>query len=336
MKTTMISLIRFHYVALVLIFSSFMEATAAENELKKPIPIIFDTDMDTDCDDMAALAMLHAMADNGEIVILGTPVSSRYAWSAPCVEAVNRYYGRPDLPIGVPKGKGASIERGSLYARQIAAQFSGKLKTNDDAPDAVKIYRQLLAEAKDQSVVIVTVGYLTNLSDLLQSVPDDISPLSGRELVRKKVVKYVCMGGRYPEQLSHGEWGNFMPDPKAVQNVVQNWPLPIVFSGDGEKILTGYSLPETSENNPVRVAYKLYLGDKKTRPSWDPITLLYAVRPYADYWTITDKGCNHIFENGTNQWRNEPDKDHVLVQIPDSKTKEVTEIIEKLITQPPK
>lgn len=300
------------------------------------IPLIFDTDMDTDCDDMAAMAMLHALADNGEIEILATTVSSKYAWSAPCVEAVNRYYGRPDLPIGVPKGDGASVVRGSRYAKQIAERFCGRLKTNDDAEDAVKVYRRILTGAKDRSVVIVTVGYLTNLSDLLSSPGDELSPLDGRELVRKKVDKYVCMGGRYPEQLSHGEWGNFMPDPKAVLHVVRDWPLPIIFSGDGEKILTGYSLPETPENNPVRVSYKLFLGNAKTRPSWDPVTLLYAVRPDAEYWKVTQTGYNHVFNNGTNQWREQPDKDHILVQIPDSKTEEVTKILEQLITQPPK
>ena len=60
----------------------------------KPRSVIFDTDMDTDCDDVGALAMLHALADAGEVNILATVVSSKFAYSAPCVEAVNRYYGR--------------------------------------------------------------------------------------------------------------------------------------------------------------------------------------------------------------------------------------------------
>jgi len=53
--------------------------------------IIFDTDIDTDCDDAGALAVLHALADNGEAEILATVVSTRYPYSAPCVEAINRY-----------------------------------------------------------------------------------------------------------------------------------------------------------------------------------------------------------------------------------------------------
>jgi len=69
-----------------------------------PVPVLFDTDMDSDCDDAGAMAMLHAMADAGEVRILATVVSARHRWSAPCVEAINRCYGRPDLPIGLPPG----------------------------------------------------------------------------------------------------------------------------------------------------------------------------------------------------------------------------------------
>ena len=40
------------------------------------VKIIFDTDMESDVDDVGALAMLHSFADNGEAQILGTMVSS--------------------------------------------------------------------------------------------------------------------------------------------------------------------------------------------------------------------------------------------------------------------
>jgi hypothetical protein len=64
------------------------------------VPIILDTDMDTDCDDAGALAVLHALADRGECEILGTMVSARHPGSAPTVAAINAYYGRPHLPVG--------------------------------------------------------------------------------------------------------------------------------------------------------------------------------------------------------------------------------------------
>ena len=82
------------------------------------VKIIYDTDMDTDCDDAGALAILHALADRGEAEILATVVSSRYRWSVPCVEAINRYYGRPDLPIGAPKTQMGRYGTSRLALRQ--------------------------------------------------------------------------------------------------------------------------------------------------------------------------------------------------------------------------
>ena len=316
--------------------SAFFATLSVGAEESEPLPVILDTDMDTDCDDLGTMAVLHTLANQGKIRIVGTMVSSNYRWSAPCVAAVNEYYGRGNLPLGVPKGPGASVDRGSQYARQIAERFPSRFKTNDDAPNAVTVYRQLLAAEKDESVVIVTIGYLTNLSDLLKSPPDAVSPLDGRQLVARKVKRYVCMGGRYPQQLSYGNWGNFMPDPKAVHYVVNNWPLRITFSGDGEKILTGRTLDQTPENNPVRYGYQLYLGKKKVRPSWDQVTLLYAVMPVAPFWKVTVKGSNHIFENGTNQWREVPDLDHHLVQVHDDQIKALTKYIDTLMATSPK
>jgi len=303
-----------------------------------PVAIIFDTDMDTDCDDAGALAMLHALADRGEVSILATVVSSKYPFSAPCVEAVNRYYGRGALPVGVPKGKGASTKRGSRYARQIAEAFTTRLRTNADADDAVDVYRRTLAARPDASVVIVTVGYVTNLRDLLRSKGDKHSTLDGRQLVRAKVKRWVCMGGRYPANLRHGGYGNFMPDPGAAVEAVANWPGTIYFSGMGRKVLTGRTLGKTPADNPVRRAYKLYLKDRPARPSWDQTALLFAVRPNAPYWKLRTKGSNVIYPNGTNRWVDKPHREnHVLVEFADDPNvvRRVTETIEQLMTRPP-
>src|SRR5262245_8041091 len=87
----------------------------------EPVPIIFDTDMDTDCDDAGALAVLHALADRGECEVLGTMVSVSHPGSAPTVAAINAYYGRPDLPLGSVKGD--SVAKASRYADRVAKEF---------------------------------------------------------------------------------------------------------------------------------------------------------------------------------------------------------------------
>ncbi len=270
----------------------------------EPVPVIFDTDMDTDCDDAGALAVLHALADLGEVEILATVVSSRFRWSVPCTAAINRYHGRPDLPLGAPKGPGPNTgNRGSKYAREISEQFPGKPATNDNAEDAVAVYRRLLAARESADVVIVSVGYVTNLDALLSSEADDISPLTGPELIRRGVKHWVCMGGRYPNHLDPAVYGNFKPDPAAAVRAARDWPTTVYFTGLGNDVHTGSRLPETPKENPVRIIYERYVGAGKTRPSWDPIAVLFAARPTDPAWSVHTGGHNHIFENGTNEWR---------------------------------
>lgn len=273
------------------------------------VPVIFDTDMDSDCDDAGALAILHALADKGEARILATMVSSKHPWSAPCVDAINTYFGRPDLPIGIPKGPGA-IEQGSKYAKQIAAEFPHDVPSGDAAPDATPIYRKLLAAEPDASVTIVTVGDLTNLRYLLESKPDAASPLAGPELVKRKVKSWVCMGTRYPSDLDPKKWGNFKPDADSTVKAISGWPTLITFTGGGEfadSLATGARLSTLPTNNPVRRVYELYFGGKcKNRHSADQIAVMISVRGTGTPWKVARGGYNHIFSNGTHEWRNAP------------------------------
>ena len=322
-------------LVLGLVWAAFLPATRPA-AARDAVRILFDTDMDTDCDDAGALALLHTLADAGEAEILATMVSSLHPYSVPCVAAINRYYGRPDLPIGAPRGPGA-VERGSRYARTIAEEFPTAYETNADAPDAAALYRRILAGQPDGSVVVVTVGYLTNLRDLLATGPDEHSPLAGPELVRRKVKHLVCMGGRYPEHLDPAVYGNFKPDPASAVAVARDWPTRIVFSGLGVDIHTGAPLRRTAEGNPVRRVYELYLGDGETRPSWDPIATLFAVRGPGRYWRLRHEGSNHIFPDGTNRWRAEPDLDrHVLLEWAPGAKDGCRAAIDELMARPPR
>jgi inosine-uridine nucleoside N-ribohydrolase len=306
-------------------------------ETPPPARIFFDTDMDSDCDDAGALALLHALADRGEAEILAVAASSLYRWSVPCIEVINRYYGRPDLPLGAPKRDAVDSHAGSKYARAIAESTATRWKTNADAPDATEVYRQTLASQPDGSAIIVSVGDVTNIRNLLRSGPDTHSPLAGPDLVRCKVIRWVCMGGRYPSHLDPRVFGNFKTDPAATVAAARDWPIEVVFSGLGDNILTGLRLNQTPPENPVRRAYELYLAKQPARPSWDPIAVLYAVRPKAPFWRRRTEGHNHILPNGTNQWRSEPDSsNHVLLELVPGADEEVGRTIDELIIQPPR
>ena len=279
---------------------------------KSPIKIIFDTDMDSDVDDVGALAMLHAMMNNGEVEILAVMVSSTCPGSAACVDAINTYYGRPDIPIGVKKGNGVNRDVG--YVSKVANKFPQDIGSGTNAQNATVLYRQILAGLPDKSVKILTVGYFTNLRDLLKTSGDSISKLNGRDLINSKVTEYVCTGGEYPNDLSFQGNGNFEPDGKSVQYVNKHWPTVITFVA-GENyfwdVKTGAALlNEDMDVNPVAYAYKefysLVTWDTKypNHHSADQIGVYVAVKGFENQYTLTDTlGYFHIWDNGLCEWR---------------------------------
>ncbi|MFZ5830413.1 MAG: nucleoside hydrolase [Planctomycetota bacterium] len=313
--------------------SIVLTAVVAQAGERDPVPVIFDTDIMGDVDDVGAVAVLHALADRGEAKILATGVCVKNPWSPLCLDALNTYFGRGDLPLGVVKGP--AHNRASKYAQTIAEEFPHAIRSAEDAPDAALLYRQVLADQPDQSVVMVSVGQLTSFRNLLKTGPDEHSDLDGRELVKRKVRVWVCMGGRFPE----GREANLFNDGPAAAYAIEHWPTPILFSGweIGSEIMTGAGLSEAPEGTPVRRSYELYNG-LKNRQSWDQTAVLYAVRGLsgglADYWDVRSEGYLHVNEDGSNAWRDSPDKEHSLL-VKKMPPVEIAAVIEKLMLHAP-
>lgn len=309
-----------------------------------PVKVIFDTDMAGDVDDVGALAMLHALADRGEAEILACAISSNNPKSAACVDAINTWYGRPDIPIGRAKNFMAENKTDqvvdSRYTQEIASEFPQDLPESGQLPLAVSVYRQVLAAQPDGSVTIVSVGFLTNLAELLDSPADKVSPLSGAELVAAKVKLWVAMGGVFPAghfDNGEGEY-NLKITPAATQHAINHWPTPVVFSGYeiGEPVQTGAGLERTADSSPVRRGYALYngLGD---RNSWDQTAVLYAVRGAGGRWDLSPTGVCHVPKDsqGCHYWREDPAGKHryLIEKMP---PEDIAAEIEALMTAEPK
>src|SRR5689334_14333900 len=185
-----------------------------------PVSIIFDSDMGPDYDDVGAITLLHALADSGHAKILATIASTKYEGVACVMNVFNTYFNRPDIPIGVPKGIALTLKDWQHWTDTLITKYPHKVKSNDNVPDATELYRKILSKQPDHSVTIVTVGFLTNLSNLLLSKGDGYSSLEGKELVKQKVKHLVCMAGRFPS----GSEFNVNRDAPASQNVFSNWP----------------------------------------------------------------------------------------------------------------
>src|SRR5262247_2508237 len=82
-------------------FTLAIQPLASQAPGRHPPNVIFDTDVWSDIDDMLALAMLHALHDRGEINFVAVTISMDDKWCAPYVDLVDRFYGHPDIPIGI-------------------------------------------------------------------------------------------------------------------------------------------------------------------------------------------------------------------------------------------
>jgi inosine-uridine nucleoside N-ribohydrolase len=327
------------------------EQTAATAPQTAALSVILDTDMGPDVDDAGALGMLHALADNGEVDILATVSCNPRPWSARLIRSINRYYGRPDLPVGEPK-EGVQLDNQHDWPRKVVeGQPGGAAAVSGEVPPALTVYRQTLAAQPDGSVTIITIGFLTNLAELLASGPDAHSPLSGADLVRQKVKELVTMGGKFPR----GPEFNLALDPEATVQVINEWPTPILFSGweIGETIKSGGRVQrEGAPDNPVRQSYAYYFNQPdsvRLRESWDQTAVLAAVRRTGDYWDThpgrivfapkwsrTSPDHNPEYKEwDENTWQDDPNGPHryLVEKMPPA---QVEQVIEELMLQPPR
>lgn len=298
---------------LTLVFVLF--GCTRQKEIAQPAKIIFDTDFGPDYDDVGALAFLHAMADSAKIELLATVSCNKHELVAPGIDVLNTYFGRPDISIGAPKGNAVNLGSSQHWLDSLATKYPHRIKTTSEAPDAVSVYRKILATQPDTSVTIVTVGFLTNIAELLKSPADSISPLTGTELVAKKVKKLVSMAGKFPS----GKEFNVHKDSVASRFAFENWPVPIILSGFeiGWEIRTGLRVMDMDVvDSPVKDVFRISIPmseeDKNGRMSWDQTAALIGVLGTEGFFTKV-RGTMLVNEDGSNAWKDDPEGKHEYV-----------------------
>ncbi len=268
----------------------------------EPVRLIFDTDMGNDVDDALALAIIHSFESRGEARLLAVTVTKDNRFAAPFIDIVDTFYGRAGIPIGVVKNgktpEDSPMIRVPSERRKPDGSFvyPHRLTDGTNAPDSVTVLRRALAAEPDGSVVIVQVGFSTNLARLLAADP---------ALVARKVRLLSAMAGAFPS--GNPEY-NVKTDIPSARKVFDEWPSPIVFSGFeiGEALLFPAKAIENdfawTPEHPVADAYRNYKRMPYDRPTWDLTAVLYAIRPGHDYFelsaagrvTVDDQGQTHF------------------------------------------
>ena len=310
------------------------------------INFIMETDIGNDVDDALAMDLLYKYADEGKINFLATCINKEGTAPGEFVDILNTWYGHTEVQIGVIRN-GADCEADAVnYAKAVVDMkdaegkpaFARTLEDHENLPDAHILYRKLLAKAADNSVVIASVGFSTNLIRLLQTPADEYSKLSGKDLVAKKVKLLSVMAGDFEDPNIH-EY-NVVKDVPAAKVIFEEWPTPVVTSPFevGIKIL----YPATSIENdfgwaglhPVVEAYKVYQPMPHDRPTWDPTAVLYAVE--GDTWfTVSEPGNITVTDEGGTVFTPDPSGTRRYLSVTPEQADAIRNHFIEVITTPP-
>jgi inosine-uridine nucleoside N-ribohydrolase len=319
---------------------------SGEMPARQPLPLVFDTDMGNDVDDALALGMIHACECRGQCRLLAVTVTKDHPLAAPFVDLLNTFYGRPEISVGVVR-HGATPDAGRFNGLAVqkdggALRYPHRLLTGADAPEATDLLRSVLASQADQAVVMVQVGFSTNLARLLASGPDRHSPLSGRALVQQKVRLLSTMAGAFQpiDGRPYREY-NITEDIASARQLVREWPTPIVFSGfevgqairyPAESIEQDFSYVK---HHPLAEAYRLYDPPPHCRPCWDLTSVLYAVHPDRGYFQLSPPGRVTVEPDGLTTFTPQANGPHRYLIVDSLLIARAREAFVELASQPP-
>ncbi|MDF1744230.1 MAG: nucleoside hydrolase [Gimesia sp.] len=325
-------------------------STLNAGEPTRPVPLIFDTDIGNDVDDVLALGMIHSLEARGDCKLLAVTITKDNPLAASFTDAVNTFYGKGEIPIGICRS-GVTPATGKfigLATKKDNGQlrYPHDLKDAKSIPDAVTVLRRALADAKDGSVVIAQVGFSTNLANLLKSPGDKISSLAGKELVEKKVKLLSIMAGAFTKipskgkMVDHREY-NIVKDIPSAKTLAAEWPTPVVWSGFEIGLSAAYPHESIEEDynytlhHPLAEAYILYNPPPHDRPTWDLTSVLYAVFPHRGYFDLSDSGDVSVKDNGLTTFKKSDQGRHRYLKLNDLQRKRLVEALVQLSSQPP-
>lgn len=239
--------------------------TLSFGEVGQTMNVILDTDMSTDIDDAMAIRVAINLDRIGKIRLLA--VNGCVSGNERAINGLLNFSGYGHVYVGKSS---YSIPDSSPYWG-ILADYAQK---DFHAIDSVRLYRTLLAGTEGK-VNIITTGYLTNIEALLKSEPDDISPLTGYELVAQKVGMLCVTGGSVPK----GRDNNFFYEPvarTAANYVAKYCPVQIAYFTNnlGGYVICGGKLQREDKTRSDILTRSLdAFGATEGSYGWDPFVV---------------------------------------------------------------
>lgn len=275
----------------------------------QPVQMILDSDFGSSTDDLFALMMLNHYMDDGLVALKGIVVDREGEKNAVLVDVFNHYYGHPDIPIGLERN-GVKNPRCFIPYNGIVdlkdAQGQPLFKRSIDPaklPEGYKLYRQLLSQAEDKSIVVVAIGFVTTLAELFESGADEYSDKSGLELFAEKVKSVYIQSGRFESGDSLSGYNMRAASrqsalfydrlPKNVDLIMSPSNIGDMMNYQPQDVLVDLSY---TEQNPIKAVYTNYTCDTGQR-MWDTNCLVNAVLGDGEY-NMSSRGWVKFIDRG--------------------------------------
>ena len=314
---------------------------------KPPVGIIFDSDIGNRIDDTLALALLYGFDGKREARVVSVSITKSNLKAAAYCEAVGRFYagavsgafsavGRT-LPVGLATD-GKMPEDTPLFTVPLAKVnadgapvYSHGIEKLNDTAEPTPLIRNAFTAQHDQNCIVVLAGPATNLVKVLD--------LPGvKEVIAKKVRFLSLMGGAFPQG---GPEFNLKTDIPAARKLFAEWPTPIMASGYevGEALLFPASSIESdfswSPAHPVVDAYRAYKPMPYDAPTWDMTAMLYAVRPEAGYFKLSEPGTISVLSDGSTKFSAAAGGKHRYLILDPSRKEDIVKTYTEIVSAKP-
>jgi hypothetical protein len=305
-------------------FGTRTSAAAASQKTTGVPNIIIDTDLSLWWDDATVIGMANVLEQRGKVHVLAVMSDIPNPTAVAAIDAIDTYYGHSDIPLGALADSEVNTAPHG-YSDKLADSLPHRVRSSRDVPDAVSLYRRILAKQPDHSVTIVAIGSYANLAGLLESKAGDGSGLEGRDLIASKVKRTVIEDGLFPNN-GVPAFTNQQLDLAAAAEVVSgNWPTPIAWVDGTTGLATkvgGGLCASAAARNPMRIVYEAEFGcGPPGDGDWDGPTLLFAVQGPRDLFTeLGQGGSAYVDSEGGLSWRTGSGRpDDVYVHVVDQK-----------------
>lgn len=167
-----------------------------------------------------------------------------------------------------------------------------------DTADPAALVRNAMTAYDDQNAVVVLTGPATNLARVMG--------LNGaKEIIASKVKFLVVAAGAFP---SGDAEHNIKADIEAAKKLFSEWPTPIYAVGSELGELLAYPADSIendfswTERHPVVDAYRASGTMPYDAPGGDLAAALYAARPDAGYFGLSEPGTIEVLEDGSTKF----------------------------------